>query len=162
MNFQKNNIWNFGKKNISTRNPKHIRPAYTVQLYTRPGLINRLNFQKKNIALSKSKHMARLYNAVVYAAYKQIIKFPHIQCDCISGLQTDHQIPAYTVWLYKRVFHIPAYTLWLYKRVFHIPAYTLWLYKRVFHIPMYTLWLYMRLTSTLPNSRIYNTVVYAA
>ena len=79
----------FRKKNLSTQNPKHIRPTYTVQLYTRPGLINQLNFQKKNIALSKSKHMAHLYNAVVYAAYKQIIKFPHTQCGCISGFFTS-------------------------------------------------------------------------
>ena len=81
------NIWAFGIKNITTFKIWNICPL--IQCSCIRGLTN-------------WTPNTRVYTVVVCVAYNQIAKFLCIQYGCISGLLTNHQIPAYTIWLYKR------------------------------------------------------------
>ena len=97
----------FRKKNISSRNPKHTR-LYSLVVYA--GLQIQLNHVKKHMSFwnkkhnhfQNSKHMPAYTMQLYTWAYKLNTKYPRICCGCICGIQSNCQIPMYTIWLYKR------------------------------------------------------------
>ena len=146
-------------------------------------------WNKKHNHFQNSKHMPAYTMQSYTWAYKLNTKYPRIHCGCICGIQSNRQIPAYTIWLYKRptnkssnsrVYNVvvnaahkqlPKFLRIQYGCISGLPTnhqismYTMWLYMWLIsscQIPTYAIWLYKRQTNKIPNFHIYNVAVYAA
>ena len=109
----KRNISSFGKKTYDLSEIKHIKSKSKtyplIQSRCICGLTNPTQHVKKHMSFwnkkhnhfQNSKHMPA-YTMLYMRAYKLNTKYPHIHCGCICGIQSNRQIPAYTIWLYKR------------------------------------------------------------
>ena len=108
----KKNISSFGKKTYELSEIKHIKSKSKTYplIQCIHGLTNPTQHVKKHMSLGNkkhnhfqnSKHMPAYTMQLYTQAYKLNTKYPCIHCGCICGIQSNCQIPVYTIWLYKR------------------------------------------------------------